>query len=174
MEDLAEKQGGLYREIGIFLRPATGSGLGRAPCSERLFGEPDRDIATLAQGLVIFGPVSHFVTRVLNLVTAALVMFVRYRLFCRWNPPRIMPDRPPSGRKGDLFNNAHFHFTPTPLSARLRPAIRLSAPPESVIDFAAMTTIEHCVLLGDCGAHYGGCSTCFRIRSRMDKGERHG
>jgi hypothetical protein len=38
MEDLTDKQGGFYREIGIFLRPATGSGLGRVPCGERLFG----------------------------------------------------------------------------------------------------------------------------------------
>src|ERR1700693_585334 len=49
MEELTDKQGGLDREIGIFLRPATGSGLGPVPCGERLFGEPDRDIAPLAQ-----------------------------------------------------------------------------------------------------------------------------
>src|SRR6202023_595790 len=48
MKALADEQGGFYREIGIFLRPATGSGLGGAPCGERLFGEPNRNIATLA------------------------------------------------------------------------------------------------------------------------------
>src|ERR1700676_3150333 len=69
MEDLADEQRGFYREIGIFLRPATGTGLGRVPCGECLFGEPDRDIATLAQGFVIFGPVGHVVTRFLDLVT---------------------------------------------------------------------------------------------------------
>ena len=83
MEDLTDKQGGFYREIGIFLRPATGSGLGPVPCGERLFGEPDRDIATLAQGFVIFEPVGHFARRFLDLVTAALVVFVRHRLFRR-------------------------------------------------------------------------------------------
>src|ERR1700730_14715170 len=106
MEDLADEQRGFYREIGIFLRPATGSGLGRVPCGECLFGEPDRDIATLAQGFVIFGPVGHVVTRFLDLVTAALVVFVRHRLSCRWSQPRIMPDRPPLGWKVYLFNNA--------------------------------------------------------------------
>jgi hypothetical protein len=58
------------------------------PCGKRLFGEPDRDIATLAQGFVIFGPVGHFVTRFFNLVTAALIVFVR----------------PPSGWKIDLLS----------------------------------------------------------------------
>src|SRR5229473_1238147 len=87
MEDLTDKQGGFYREIGIFLRPATGSGLGRVPCGERLFGEPDRNIAPLAQRFVIFGPVGHFVTRFFNLVTAALIVFVRpgcFRASIRW------------------------------------------------------------------------------------------
>ena len=83
MKDLADEQGGFYREIGIFLRPATGSGLGGAPCGERLFGEPNRDIATLAQRFVIFGPVGHLVMRFFNLVTAALIVFVRHWLFCR-------------------------------------------------------------------------------------------
>jgi hypothetical protein len=63
MKDLADEQGGFYREIGIFLRPTTGTGLARVPRGERLFGEPDRDIATLAQGFVVRGPVGHFVTR---------------------------------------------------------------------------------------------------------------
>jgi len=83
MKDLADEQSGFYSEIGIFLRPATSTGLGRMPCGERLLSEPDRDIATLAQGFVIFGPVGDFVTRFLNLVAAALVMFVRHQLFCR-------------------------------------------------------------------------------------------
>jgi len=52
-------QGGFYPEIGIFLRPATGSGLGGVPCDERLFDEPNRDIATLAQRFVIFEPFGH-------------------------------------------------------------------------------------------------------------------
>jgi hypothetical protein len=63
IKDLADEQSGFYREIGTFPRPATGSGLGWMPCSERLLGEPDRDIATLVQGLVSFGPVGNFVTR---------------------------------------------------------------------------------------------------------------
>src|ERR1700686_1342480 len=71
------------RETGIFLRPATGSGLGGAPCGERLFGEPNRDIATLAQRFVIFGPVGHLVMRFFDLVTQALIVFVRHWLFCR-------------------------------------------------------------------------------------------
>jgi len=83
MKDLADEQSGFYREIGIFLRPATRTGFGRMPCGERLLGEPDRDIATLAQRFVIFGPVGHFVTRFFNLVTAALIVFVRHWLFCR-------------------------------------------------------------------------------------------
>src|ERR1700676_271641 len=83
MKDLADEQSGFYRDIGVLLRPATGTGLGRVPCGKRLFGEPDRDIATLAQSFVIFGPVGHFVTRFLDLVTAALVVFVRHRLFRR-------------------------------------------------------------------------------------------
>jgi len=45
---LADEQSGFYREIRIFLRPATSTGLGRMPCGERLLGEPDRDITTLA------------------------------------------------------------------------------------------------------------------------------
>src|ERR1700692_4755410 len=99
MEDLTDKQGGLDREIGIFLRPTTGSGLGRVPCGERLFGEPDRDIAPLAQRFVIFGPVGHFVTRFFNLVTAALIVFVRHWLFCRWNHRRSCQIyRPRAGR----------------------------------------------------------------------------
>jgi hypothetical protein len=69
-------------EIGVLLRLATGTGLGRASCGKRFFGEPDRDIAPLAQGF-IFGPVGHFVVRFLDLVTAALVVFVRHRLFRR-------------------------------------------------------------------------------------------
>src|SRR5260370_38576996 len=40
-------------------------------------------IATLAQRFVIFGPVGHFVTRFFDLMTAALIVFVRHRLFCR-------------------------------------------------------------------------------------------
>src|SRR5260370_18686474 len=72
MKDLADEQSGFYREIGVLLRPTTGTCLGRVPCGKRLFGEPDRDIATLAQGFVIFEPVGHFVTRFLDLVTAAL------------------------------------------------------------------------------------------------------
>src|ERR1700688_840911 len=71
MKDLADEQSGFYREIGVLLRPATGSGLGRVPCGKRLFGEPDRDIATLAQCFVIFEPVGHFVTRFLDLVRRA-------------------------------------------------------------------------------------------------------
>src|ERR1700693_1999895 len=63
VQDLADEQGGFYREIGIFLRPATGSGLGGAPWGERLFGEPNRDIATLAPRFVLFWPGCHPVIR---------------------------------------------------------------------------------------------------------------
>jgi hypothetical protein len=55
MEDLTDKQGGFYREIRIFQRSATRTGLGRMPCGERLLDEPDRDIATLAQRLFYSG-----------------------------------------------------------------------------------------------------------------------
>jgi hypothetical protein len=83
MKDLADEQSGFYREIRIFLRPATSTVLGRMPCGERLLCKPDRDIATLAQRFVIFRPVGHFVTRFLDLVSAVLIVFVRHRLFCR-------------------------------------------------------------------------------------------
>jgi hypothetical protein len=55
MEDLGDKQRGFYRGIGVFMRPATSSDLGGAPCGERLFVDPDRDIAAFAQRFVIFG-----------------------------------------------------------------------------------------------------------------------
>jgi hypothetical protein len=83
MKDLTDEQSGFYGEIGIFLGPATSTSLGRAPCGERLFGKPDRDIATLAQRFVIFRPVGHFVMRFLDLVSALLIVFVRHRLFYR-------------------------------------------------------------------------------------------
>src|SRR5471030_564780 len=99
MKDLADEQSGFYSEIGIFLRPATSTGLGRMPCGERLLSEPDRDIATLAQRFVIFRPVGHLVTRFLDLVSAVLLVFVRQRFFCRSSQPPIMPDRPPLGER---------------------------------------------------------------------------
>jgi hypothetical protein len=79
MKNLANEQRGFYREIRVFPQPATGSGLGGVQCSERLFGEPDRDIASLPWRFVTFRPAGHFVTGFFDLVTAAFVMFIRKR-----------------------------------------------------------------------------------------------
>jgi hypothetical protein len=83
MKDLTDEQSGFYREIGVFPRSATGSGFGGVPYGKRFLGKPNRDIATLAQRFVIFGPVGHFVTGFFDLVTAAFVVFIRHWLFCR-------------------------------------------------------------------------------------------
>src|SRR5260370_364395 len=105
MEDLADEQRGFYREIGIFLQPATGSGLGGAPCGERLFGEPNRDRHV--------GATLRYIRASWSLCNA---LFRSYdggsdcvctaSAFLQVKLPRIMPDRPPPGWKIDLFNNA--------------------------------------------------------------------
>src|ERR1700759_2245837 len=98
MKDLTDKQGGLDGKIGILLRPATRTGPGGMPCGERLLRKPDRDIATLTQGLVVFGPVRHFITQFFNLVTAALILFIRPRPFFKVKSVQIMPDQARSAR----------------------------------------------------------------------------
>jgi hypothetical protein len=47
MKDLANKQGGFYRDIRILLGSSSGSGLGWVPIDYCFFSKPDRKITAL-------------------------------------------------------------------------------------------------------------------------------
>jgi hypothetical protein len=76
------------------------------PCGERLFGEPDRDIAPLAQRFVNIRASWSLCNALFQSCDGGSDCVCTALALLQVKSPQIMPDRPPSGWKIDLFNNA--------------------------------------------------------------------
>ncbi len=62
VKDQSEGERCLNRDIGIDCLPTTFSGLRSNPCVDGLLTKPVRDVAAIAQCLVIIGPILHAVS----------------------------------------------------------------------------------------------------------------
>lgn len=81
MKDLPDQNGRLDGVIGIRLWSATLSCFCGFPFIDRRVSKPDRDVAALAQRIVVLGPVGNLVLWPGELVAAALAMFKGHWLF---------------------------------------------------------------------------------------------
>ena len=69
--------------IGILLWTTPSASLGGAPFINRILRDPDGDVTTIAQCIVVLSPIGNFVERFLDLVASALVEFVGHGLLGR-------------------------------------------------------------------------------------------
>src|SRR5262245_11075455 len=116
MKNFADEPSGFYRQIRIFLGPAAVTCLRGTPCRYRFWRKPDRDIAAPPQGVVVVLPIRHSITGLLDLIAAALVIFVGHGIL-DWFV--AAESRHNFGYRTDLFNNATQPYKLVPLLFRL-------------------------------------------------------
>src|ERR1035437_8234660 len=98
MKHLADQNGCLDGVIGIRLGSAALCCFCWSPLIDRRLRKPDREVAALAQGIVVLGPVGHLVFWLGEPVAAVLAVFVGHLLFLSMKSIRIMPFQQNGGR----------------------------------------------------------------------------
>src|SRR5471030_517040 len=105
MKDLADEQSGFYREIGIFLRPATAPVL--AGCHAARFSSANQiAISPRWRKPLLYSAQLVTSQALFRSCDGGSGYLCTISVLLQVNSPRITPDRPPSCWKIDLFNNA--------------------------------------------------------------------